>query len=58
LIAFVWPRLYQEKQKEIDTVAEKVVDEANRLYDQVKTKLPPNVKDKLPNSLFPKKKSE
>lgn len=47
VVAFVWPRLYAEKQKEIDDIARLVRQKLNFYLKQAISKLPPAIKAKL-----------
>jgi len=47
LFGFIWPRVYHEKQEQIDLYAGKVRDQAVLIKSQVVEKLPPNIKDKI-----------
>jgi len=58
LVLFVWPRLYHEKQQEIDKAVALAVDLANTYYEKGRAMLPPQVKDRLPATLFPKVKND
>lgn len=47
LFAFIWPRLYQEKKKEIDQGFEIAKSHINKYIEMGISKIPPNVKSKL-----------
>jgi len=47
LIAFVWPKLYQEKQKEIDHAAELAKSHIKKYVDLALSKIPPHVSAKI-----------
>ena len=48
LVAFVWPRLYEEKQKEIDQLYAIASAQIVQYYNLAISKIPPNVAAKLP----------
>jgi hypothetical protein len=45
---FVWPRLYEEKQKEIDQLYSLVMTQVNNYFQLALSKIPPSVTSKLP----------
>eukprot|EP01103_Thecamoeba_quadrilineata_P017485 TRINITY_DN6227_c0_g1_i1.p1 TRINITY_DN6227_c0_g1~~TRINITY_DN6227_c0_g1_i1.p1 ORF type:complete len:214 (-),score=42.46 TRINITY_DN6227_c0_g1_i1:27-668(-) len=47
LFGFIWPRLYHEKQEQIDQYAGQIKQRAADLTSQVVEKLPPNIKEKI-----------
>jgi len=55
LALFVWPRLYEEKQKEIDQFYGIALTEAKKYYQIAYSKIPPNIQQKL---AFLKEKSQ
>jgi len=48
LVSFIWPRLYEEKQKEIDQVVNIAKDQINTYLQLALSKLPPAVTAKFP----------
>jgi hypothetical protein len=44
---FIWPRLYEEKQKEIDQLHALAVTEISKYYQLVWSKIPPNIQQRL-----------
>jgi len=48
LVAFIWPRLYQEKQKEIDHYYAIALVEADKYFQLALSKLPPAVTARFP----------
>jgi len=55
LTLFIWPRLYEEKHKEIDSGIEIAKTQAQNYLRLAISKLPPNIQDKLPSNFKPKK---
>jgi len=48
LVSFIWPRLYEEKQKEIDQVFGIAKDQCNNYLQLALSKLPPAITAKFP----------
>jgi len=55
LVLFIWPRLYQEKQKDIDHIFNVAMVEADKYLQIALSKLPPAVTARFP-MLSPKEK--
>jgi len=57
LVVFIWPRLYEEKQKEIDHYYGVALVEMDKYVQLGLTKLPPSVTDRFP-MLLPRDKKD